>query len=110
MAVLALQSIVALGGTQVTYTAAAGGGDKVPSPGPNVLLHVKNGGGSPITVTVAVPGAAFNGATIPGTAVTVANATEKFIPIDGRYTDANGQASISYSGVTSVTVAALVDA
>jgi hypothetical protein len=110
MAVLALQSITPLGGTQVTYTAAAAGGDKVPSPGPNTLLHVKNGGASPITVTVAVPNVAFNGATVPGTAVTVANATEKFIPITAQYTDVNGQANISYSAVTSVTVAALVDA
>lgn len=107
MALLTLQSINALAGTQINFAAASAGGDQVPSPGPNTFLYVKNGSGSAVTVTVAVANQAFNGATIPGTAVSVAAGTDKIIPIPSGYADSNNRASVTYSAATSVTVAAI---
>ena len=108
MAVLSLQSITAAG-LAATYATAAGGGDKIPLGAGNVFLHVKNGGGSSITVTITTQANTFKGLTVPDRTVTVANGTDKFIgPIDpALHADINQQASIGYSAVTSVTVAAL---
>ena len=109
MATLAKQTITPTG-LNPTYTAAAGGGDKVQA-GPNVFLHVKNGGGAPITVTIDDPtsvgpsGAqSFN----PDLSVSVTNAQERMIgPLTDRFTNpADGLVAITYSGVTTVTVAA----
>jgi hypothetical protein len=107
MATLTPVNVTAVAGTAVTFTAAAAGGDVVASPGPHTWLFVTNGGGAPITVTLAVPGNAWNGVAAPDTAVTVTNATTKAIPVDARYTDSNVQCAVTYSGVTTVTVAAV---
>lgn len=101
-------------GTQITTSAAAGGGDTLtPTVGDyrNLILYVNNGGGAPITVTIddptsLTPTAAtqFN----PDQAVSVTNGTIKAILIDVRRTlnTGTGLISITYSAVTSVTVAA----
>lgn len=113
MAVLTKQRITQLG-TVPTYGAAAGGGDSFvndQADGSRTFLHVKNGGGAPITVTLDDPNSvspagatAFNA----DLAVTVANASEKMIgPLGPRFIDGNGNTAIAYSGVTSVTVAVL---
>lgn len=111
MAALTTQQI-APAGTTLTFGAAAGGGDTL-TPGDTTFLYVKNGGGSPITVTIDDPnsvgpsGAAqFN----PDLSVSVTNGSEKCIgPLSatrfGRSSD--GQVAITYSAVTSVTVAAV---
>jgi len=102
MATLPTQS-VALTGVGPTYQAAAGGGDKCVT-GPGVYIHVKNGGGSPITVTLTTPGT-VDGLAIADRAVTVANAGEQKIPITDLYkSPTDGLCAIGYSGVTSVTV------
>ena len=109
MATLTKQTIVPAG-TNPSYVAAAGGGDKV-APGPTTFLHVKNGGGAPITVTVDDPtsvGPAGAQAFNPDLSVSVTNAQERMIgPITERFANpADGLAAITYSGVTTVTVAA----
>ncbi|KAB1146830.1 hypothetical protein F7R91_14735 [Streptomyces luteolifulvus] len=108
MATLSTQTIVAAG-LDPTYAAAAGGGDKV-VPGSTTFLHVINGGGSPVTVTVAAPGNFYAAVANPDLAVTVDASGEKMIPIPatpfGDPAD-SGLAAVTYSGVTSVTVAAL---
>jgi hypothetical protein len=110
MALLALQSITSAGLTATTV-AAAGGGDTIQpasAADDRCTLYVNNGGGSPITVTVADPGKtpAGNAGTAP--AVSVAAGTAMYIPIPtGAINPATGLASITYSGVTTVTVAAL---
>lgn len=88
---------------------AAGGGDAV-APNLNGALLVTNGGGSPITVTVVVPGSTKYGGANPDVAVTVTNGTTKLIgPFPNDLADpATDLVSITYSGVTSVTVAALL--
>lgn len=108
MATLTTQTIVAAG-LDPTYAAAAGGGDKV-MPGPGVFLHVMNGGGSPITVTLGTAGNYYGSVANPDVPITVDASGEKMIPVPatpfGDPSD-GGLAPISYSGVTSVTVAAL---
>lgn len=107
MATLAKQTILPAGLTPA-YAAAGAGGDKCTA-GPAVFLHVKNGGGAPITVTVDDPtsvspsGAqAFN----PDLSVVVTNAQERMIgPLTDRFTNpTDGLVAWTYSGVTTVTV------
>jgi hypothetical protein len=94
--------------TEITLAAAAGGGDKVrPDAGDRTFLWVKNGGGSSITVTVAVPGSTYGQAN-PDVAETVDASGEALIAIPHAVADpTTGLADITYSGVTSVTVAAV---
>lgn len=110
MAALTLQVIPA-SGVAPTTTAAAGGGDTVTPTGltdDRCMLQVTNGGGSPINVTLADPyttPAGNAGTTVP---VAVAAGATKLIALPiGAINPANGQVAISYSAVTSVTVAAL---
>lgn len=107
MALLNIQTITAAG-LNPSYTAAAGGGDKVSLGAPNTFLHVKNGGGSSVTVTVTTQNNAYKGLTVPDRTVTVPASGERLIgPLDAAlHSDVNGQASVGYSAVTSVTVAA----
>lgn len=77
------------------------------TPGLRTFLHVKNGGGAPITVTLdakAIPEADME---VKDLAVTVTNAQERMIgPVDPAiFADpTTGLVSITYSGVTTVTV------
>lgn len=110
MAALTLHNVSPSGKT-VSYVAAAGGGDTVKA-GSRTFISVRNGGGGSVTVTVndtktkAPAGAAeFD----PDLEVVIAPSTEKVIgPLPAeRFANLSGNAEISYSGVTSVTVAAL---
>jgi len=106
MATLTSQQIVA-GGLAPTYAAAAGGGDRF-TPGDNVILHVKNGGGSGITVTVVTPGTVVGQAIGDVTNSIGAGGDEFMGPFPAQhFAAADGLADITYSGVTSVTVAVL---
>lgn len=76
--ILALQTIVR-SGLSPTY----GAGDSTDhhyfdNRSQEVFLHVKNGGGSPITVTIDTPGT-IDGMAIPNLAVVVTNAEERII-------------------------------
>lgn len=106
MATLTTQNIDTDGLTP-TYAAAAGGGDKM-LPGDHDFLHVKNGGGSPITVTLVTP-STVDTLAVDNRAVAVANGAEAMIKVTSElYRDpTDGLASITYSGVTTVTVAAI---
>lgn len=76
------------------------------------FLVVTNGGGSPITVTVAVqrtsirvPGAGT--VTFAAIPVTIANGVTKWISVpQGPYNNTSGRVVVTYSAVTSVTVGA----
>lgn len=108
MATLTNQA-VARSGLAPSYAAAAGGGDKF-RPNENVLLHVKNGSGGAITVTVVTPGS-VGGQGIADLAVSVPAGGERMIgPFPERlFANAgdSGLASITYSAVTSLTIACL---
>lgn len=114
MAALATQK-PATAGVAVVYSAAAGGGDTFVNNG-REMFHVKNGGGSGITVT-------FNSGAVAGRnkcSFGVANAAHDLAVSVGagsdalcgpfskdQFTDGNGNMNVTYSGVTTVTVAVL---
>jgi hypothetical protein len=112
MANLAIIDLVEAGALHTT-AAATGGGDTItPAVGDsrNFLFFVNNGGGSPITVTIADPtsqspvaAAAFT----PAQTVSVTNGTAKSILVRTSRTlnTGTGLISITYSAVTTVTVA-----
>lgn len=106
MATLAVQSID-LDGLNPSYTAAAETGDKLP-PSEHTFLHIKNGGGSSITVTLITPITA-QGLAVADPEVTIPAGQERMIRVTPqRYRNpSDGLASITYSAVTTVTVAAL---
>lgn len=107
MALLTRQDASGFTGATVAFTAAAGGGDTVVG-GQCVHLLVNNAGGSSITVTLVTPETVEGGLAVGDRPVTVTNGTIREIPVPSRYNDpSTGLASITYSGVTSVTVAAV---
>lgn len=98
-------SVVPLAGLQLdgVLAAAAVGGDDAPT-GAGVLLVVKNGDSGSHTVTLVTPGT-VNGLAIADRTVTVAAGKTELIPLTADYRDpATGRASITYDGVTSVSV------
>lgn len=114
MATLTVQDLVKSGGLEATYAAAAVGGDVMPNDG-RTLLHVKNGSGGNITVTAAAVitsvdlGPTYGPYTRANVAVQVDAGEERFIgPFPQQaFNNASGQVAMTYSGVTSLTVAAL---
>lgn len=107
MALLTNQDASGLTGATITPVAAAGGGDTMVGGGGR-FLYVNNGGGSPITVTLVTPETVEGSLAVADRPVTVTNATFRVIPVPSRYNDpTTGLTSITYSGVTTVTVAAV---
>jgi hypothetical protein len=110
---LALQT-TARAGITPTYGAALAAGHAFDNSGGNVILHVKNAGGSPITVTIGGT-KTVDGRTLPALTVSVpATSGDKIIgpfPKD-LYNAANADTSLAeaitvdYSAVTSLTIAA----
>lgn len=103
MALLTVQEINRLAITP-SFAAAAGGGDTFPNDG-RTYLHIKNGGGSSITLTVTTQ-LTVDGKALADDSITVTNGQERIVgPFPpGIYNDASNQVSLGYSGVTSVTV------
>jgi len=93
-------------GTVATLAAASVGGDKFDNPGDGRRFRVRNGSGSSITVTfTATQPAGCPAGTLHDLAVTVAAGVEKVLKLDpNRFNDGNGQVSVAYSSVTTVTV------
>ena len=107
MAVLITQPI-SQAGIQPAYQAASVGGDSY-TPSSVTFLAFKNGSGAPITVTI-VTNASLFGQPISNVAVPVAAGAEVFCgPWDPGMVQQTGSslANITYSSVTSVTVAAI---
>lgn len=107
MAILSVQS-VGSGGSAITFSSAAAG-DKFSNSG-NERLVVKNGSGSPITVTIDSPGTCNFGLAANAAhdlVVTVAAGAESWLPVltPVQYNDTSGFANIVYSSTTTVTVA-----
>lgn len=114
MATLTLQQLLESGDIGASYVAASAGGDLMPNDG-HTLLHVKNGGAGSITVTVTAQvasrdvGPGYGSYARADVVATVGAGAERFIGPLPRlaFNNASGQAAVSYSGVTSVTVAAI---
>lgn len=95
-----------LTGVTPTLVAANAGGDKIVNDG-DTILHVKNGGGAPITVTVAAVTKCSHGSLHDSVSTVAAGATTQIGPFpQARFNGIDGKASVAYSAVTSVTVAA----
>lgn len=106
MANLATQRL-GLTGTTVTFVAASAGGDTL-TPAGGTFLHVKNGGVASINVTVDSVRPCDQGSD-HDLVVAVAAGAEKLIPVQdaARFANTSGLATVTYSAVTSVTVAAV---
>jgi hypothetical protein len=106
MAILTLQKATIAGTTYATVAASAGG-DQVPVGLDNALL-VTNGSGASITVTIIVPGNTPYGLANPDPTVSVPASQSRLIgPFPSDLANANSCVDITYSGVTSLTVAAI---
>lgn len=113
MAVLTVQNVV-LAGAVITPVAAAGGGDSFDNPSDerNELVVI-NGGGVSINVTIvtqptSIPVPGYGAVPLASEVIAVAaGATKRIGPFPAaKFNDANGRVNVTYSGVTSVTVAA----
>lgn len=108
MADLTVQ-IPALAGAALTYVSAAAGGDDFINNG-RIMLNVKNAGGSPCTVTVNAQVNCNQGFDHDDAVVVPATTGDRWI---GPFAVAqfnkpdDGKVYFTYSGVTSVTVAAM---
>lgn len=106
MALLATQQAVTSGLTP-SYSAVSASDTAVP--GDNVMIHVKNGGGSPDTVTL------VNATTVDGVAlanggkqVSVPAGAERMISLPAIYQNAStGLVTVTHSFITSVTCAVI---
>ena len=112
MAELTIQQITEAGGS-VTYSAAAGGGDTADNGG-STFLNIKNGGGSEVTVTItaqttSVESSIYGDLTKANASIAIESGAEAFIgPFKpSSFNNTDGEIAITYSGVTSVTIAAL---
>lgn len=108
MAVLTVQQATrSTNGIDLAGVAAAAGGDTFPNTGREVLI-IKNGGGAPITLTVATPATVDGLAVADLTATIGAGATRMIGPFPPSvYSASDGSVALTYSAVTSVTVAAV---
>lgn len=110
MALLTTQSITRAGLNPLATAACTGGGDTVRVSDRTFLLF-KNADASSKTITIGVPGNTNYGAALPQNAVVVAAGNTALIgPIDSTFLTPGtspGTAAITYSAVTSCTIAAL---
>jgi hypothetical protein len=105
-------------GLEPTYAAADGtDGNSFDNDSQAVLLHVKNGGGSPIVVTIGVtPDVQYDGIVVPGKEVTIPAAEERIIgPFPRQLYSQEDEDNVldmavfvDYDDDTSVTVAAIL--
>lgn len=107
MATLATQQISQTG-LGASYASAAGGGDAF-TPDDKTFLHVKNGSGASINVTL-TPTGTYDGLALGALVIAVPAGADRMIkpPAAEILRDpSTGLAAITYSAVTTVTIAAL---
>lgn len=94
-------------GLEATYAAAHVDGNKFSNDG-RMFLHVKNGAGAPITVTVQTP-VTVDDLAVTDQVVTVTNGEERMIgPFPPNiYNQDDRMVYVDYSSVTTITVALL---
>jgi len=112
MAELTVQQVTEAGGA-ATYVSATEGGDTADNNG-NMFLHIKNGSGGEITVTIAalttsVDSGMYGDLTKANATIAIAGGAEAFIGgfAPAAFNNGNGEIAITYSEVTSLTIAAL---
>ena len=112
MAELTVQQITETGGA-ATYVSANGEGDTADNNG-NMFLHIKNGGGGAITATItalttSVESGMYGELRKSNSATILDAGTEAFVGgfAPAAFNDGNGEIAITYTAVTSLTIAAL---
>lgn len=103
---LTVQSVVRTG-LEPAYTAAVGDGHSVLNDGRLTFVHVVNGSGSEVTITIPTPGS-VDGLAVADRTVAVPAGEERMIgPFPtATYNQADGTVHVDYSATTSVTVGA----
>lgn len=105
MAQLTVQNLGLTGLNKTMVSATSGAGDKFLNDG-KTKLFVKNGSASSINVTVASPQLCSHGGTHPVVVAVPAGAEIMIGDFDpARFNDATGNVTVTYSAVTTVTVA-----
>ena len=106
MAVLTSQQI-ANTGLNSAYSAASASGDSFVNTG-REFLHVKNGSGSSVTVTIATE-QTVEGLAVADATVTIPAGEDRFIGpfATNTFNDSDRQVNFTYSSETSVTVAVM---
>ncbi|HEY4721446.1 MAG TPA: hypothetical protein VII92_06340 [Anaerolineae bacterium] len=108
MAAITIQTLTDAG-VVPTYAACTAGGDTFANDG-KTILHIKNGHTSSQTVTfTSVVSDPPPGTAVANEVITVANASEKMVkPVkQSGFNDASGLVAVTYSGVVSLTIAAI---
>jgi hypothetical protein len=104
MATLTVQDIV-LAGLEATYDACTGGGDEFVNTG-REFIHFINGDAADKTITIDSQNACNQGSDHDVPVVCTANEERLIGPFPGgRFNDANNKVQITYSAVTSCTIA-----
>jgi hypothetical protein len=95
-------------GLAATYVAADAANGMTYRLIPHRLLHIKNGGGASITVTITTP-LTVNGLAVADRTATVGAGTDQFfsLGVDNAYQQPDGTVFIDFSSATTVTVAVL---
>jgi hypothetical protein len=113
MATLTVQTIDISAGVAPTYASADVAGDQYENDG-KTYLHLKNGSGGSITATVAVQQSTIQSGTFglvapAARAFTVGAGAERIIPFlsPAVYNNSSNRVAVTYSGVSSLTVAAI---
>ncbi len=107
MATLTVQDVT-LDGAELTAAAAAGGGDEFENTDERTIFRAINGSGAPITVTIDAPSTCNHGFNHDIAGAVPAGETWDFGPFDKeRFNDSSSLVQVTYSGVTSLTVAAI---
>ena len=96
MAALTTQTI-SDAGTTVTYATASASDTVQVGNGLNTFLILKNGSGSSVTYTIAVPGNTFFGSPNDDNPITVAAGAQKLVPLRKEYQDETGRATVTCS-------------
>lgn len=89
----------------IPTVASAAAGDKLTSPGERRFLWVKNGSGSPITLTITPSGTTGYNVANPAKVFTIAAGAERDILILAAYgnPDDGGKVALTWSSTTTVT-------
>lgn len=84
---------------------SAASGDKLLDPGDHRVARITNGGGSPITLTIAVPGTTAYGVANPAKEITIPDGEVRCVPVLAAYGDPGdgGKVSLSWSSTADVT-------
>lgn len=103
---MALGAVQAVTGAGIVPSYATPSSTEQISPTEDLILHVKNGSGSSINVTITDPGTTASGTAATNPVIAVANGAEKMIYLNQYLTNpSTGTIQVAFSATTSITAA-----